>query len=346
MRYDGVILLAVSVGFLIVWNIYREFYSSLLLIIPAFLFLSISFCTVKRVFSDDTRMGVRFWGSFTFHIGLLTVIAVTSLGPITRFWATVVLPQGVMVNLEDEQFSTVHSIPVFGEIPFISLRLDWQESTYEDKRFAVDHAAGLTVGMIEGDSFKQSIETIRVNSPVRKGGHQLLLDRGKHSPLFVLKDLEGRVIFNRYVDVSNVTNQEDTFEIPSAGLTIYTRYFPDVFKEGDNYGTRSREPKNPAFGIRVESMKDPFRDTWGGVLKTREKAEFDGMTLEFADLKPVVILQVMKDPTYWGIFVGWALIVAGLTVRYLPFEWMGKWKKIRGIKWIAINNDGYQGRNS
>jgi cytochrome c biogenesis protein ResB len=344
MRYDGVIF--VSVGFLIIWNIYREFYFPLLLIIPAFLFLSISFCTVKRVFSDDTRMGVRFWGSVTFHIGLLTVIAATSLGPITRFWATVVLPQGVMVNLEDEQFSTVHSIPVFGGIPFISLRLDWQESRFEKEWFAVDHAAGLTVGIMDGGGYKQTNETIRVNAPVKKDGYQFMMSSGSRAPLFVLTDSAGEVVFDRFVNASSSTDQEASFDIPVAGLTVYMRYFPDVYKEGDNYGTLSMEHKNPAFGIRVESRKDPFRDTWGGVLKTREKAEFDGMTLEFADLKPVVTLQIMKDPTYWGIFVGWALIVAGLTVRYLPFEWMGKWKKIRGIKWIAVNNDGYQGRNS
>ena len=46
---------------------------------------------------------------------------------------------------------------------------------------------------------------------------------------------------------------------------------------------------------------------------------FDGLTLEFADVKPVVTVQVVKDPTYSGIYAGWLLIVAGLVIRYAPF---------------------------
>jgi hypothetical protein len=139
-----------------------------------------------------------------------------------------------------------------------------------------------------------------------------------------LKDRNGNVIFNKFVPVSNITNQEDAFDIFGAGLTVYTRFFPDMYKEGEKYGTRSRELKNPAFGIKVTTKKDPFRDTWRGVLKKGERTEFNGMTLELADLKPVVTLQIAKDPTYYGIYAGWALIVMGLLVRYSPVFVQGK----------------------
>ncbi|MHC4278131.1 MAG: cytochrome c biogenesis protein ResB [Planctomycetota bacterium] len=317
-RGFAVFLLCVSIGFLILWNTYPDLYSPLFLVAPALVFLSTSFCTLKRVFAGATKRDVGFWGSFVFHIGLLMVIVATSLGPLTRFWATVALPQGMTVNMEDGQFATVHSTPTFAEIPFISLRLDWQENRYEDGRFPVDYAAGLSIGLMDVGVYRQTKETIRVNSPIRKEGYQFLLTHGSLSPLFVLIDRERKVVFNRFVNVSNATDQEDSFEIPEAGLTVYTRFFPDMFKEGDNYGTRSRELKNPAFGIKVTTKKDPFRDTWRGVLKKGERAEFNGMTLEFTDLKPVIIIQVAKDPTYYGIYAGWALIVMGLLVRYSP----------------------------
>jgi cytochrome c biogenesis protein ResB len=305
-RRFAIILLCLSLVLLILW-----------------IFLSISFCTIKRVVDRVKGRGIGFWGSVVFHSGLLIIIAATFIAPITRFWATVVLPQGMNVNLEDGQFAAIHSTPVLEEIPFISLKLDWQETQYEDGRFPVDHAAGLSIGLMDGDGFRQTDEKIRVNSPIWKDGYQFLLTSGSLSPRFVLRDREGEAVFNRFVNVSNATDQEDTFEIPGTGLTIYTRFFPDMLKKGDNYGTRSRELKNPAFGIKVTTKKDPFRNIWRGVLKKGEKGEFRGMTLEFADLKPVVTLEVMKDPTYYGIFAGWALIVAGLMVRYLPIGILG-----------------------
>jgi cytochrome c biogenesis protein ResB len=227
------------------------------------------------------------------------------------------------VSLDDGQFAAVHSTPVFGETPFISLRLDWQESTYEDERFPVDHAAGLSIGLMDVGGYRQTDETIRVNSPIRRDDYQFLLTDGSLSPLFILKDSEGKVVFNQF----NATGEEDTFDIPATGLTVYTRFFPDMYKEGDNYGTRSRELKNPAFGIKVTKKEDPFRDIWRGVLKKGEGAEFNSMTLEFSDLKPVVTIQVSKDPTYYGIYAGWALIVGGLILRYAPL-----FVKVKGVK--------------
>ena len=76
-RGFAICLLAVSVGFLIVWNLYAALYSPLFLVAPALLFLSITFCTLKRVFESYGAEGIRFWGSVTFHIGLLVVIAAT-----------------------------------------------------------------------------------------------------------------------------------------------------------------------------------------------------------------------------------------------------------------------------
>lgn len=334
----AVFLLCVSIGFLIIWNTYPEAYSPLFLLVPAFLFLSISFCTIKRAFSGTTRRNQAFWGSMVFHLGLLIVIAATSLGPLTRFWATVVLPQGVTVGLEDEQFATIHSTPALGETPLISLRLDWQETRYEEGRFRVDYAAALSIGLMDEEGYRQRKETIRVNSPVRDGGYQFMLDSGTLAPLFVLRDSNGEVVFERFVNVSNLPGREDSFKIPEAGLSVHTRFFPDMFREGESYGTRSMELKNPAFGLKVTDDADPFTDIWSGVLKEGERAEFKAMTLEFSGLKPVVTLQVMKDPTYWGIYAGWALIVAGLMVRHLPGERLGKWKILHGARWLMGNN--------
>jgi cytochrome c biogenesis protein ResB len=322
-RGFAIILLCLSLVLLVLWNKNPDLYSRLFLVVPALIFLSISFCTVKRVFAGATRRDVGFWGSFVFHIGLLTVIFATALGPLTRFYATVVLPQGVTVNIEDKFLAHIRSNPVVGEVPFVNFRLDWLERRYEEGLYPVEYVAGLSIGFMEEDGYKNSYETIRINEPVMQNGYQFLYHDGRLSPMFVLRNDKGEVVFRRFADLSNKSSVEDSFKIPEAGLTVYTRFFPEIYREGGKYGTRSIEPKNPAFGIKVTTKEDPFRDIWSGVLKKGERAEFGGMTLEFKDLKPVVILRVIKDPTYYGIFTGWVLIVAGLMVRYLPVGILG-----------------------
>ncbi len=322
-RGFAVFLLCISIGLLVLWNVRPGFYSTLFLIPPALVFLSVALCTGRRFVNSGGRRGTAFRGSMVFHAGLLIVIAATAAGPLTRFHATAILPEGVRVGLDDEKFTAIHSTPAGGEAPRISLLLDWQETRYEEERFPVEYAAGLRVGLWGEGGYSQTEETIKVNAPLRKGGYQLMLIGGLLSPRFVLRDGGGGELFSRFVELSDKAGVEDSFNVEAAGLTVYTRFFPDVFEEDGRYGTRSPQPRNPAFGIKVATKEDPFGAAWSGVLKEGERAEFDGMTLEFAELKPVVVVSVTNDPTYSGIFAGWLFIVTGLIVRYLPSERSG-----------------------
>ena len=317
-RGFAVFLLFFSLAMLVLWNTKPSLHPSLFLLPPATLLLSISFCTLRRVVKRGLR-DVSFIGSLVFHVGLLTVIAAAAIAPLTRFGATVVLPRGVSVTLDDERFSYVNSAPPGGQAPFVSLRLDWQESDYEDGWFPVGHAAGLNVGFLDGDRLLHSDKTVRINAPFQVHGYQFMLYNGQRTPLFVLKNSKGGVLFTKFVNVTNRTEEEDVFYAPKEGLTFYTRFFPDLFDEDGSYGTRSAEPRNPAFGLKVVRDDEPFKDIWRGVLKVGEKASFSDFELEFAALDTFVTLQVSKDPTYWGMVSGWVLIVVGLIVRYARY---------------------------
>ena len=312
-RGFAVFLLAVCIGILIVLTKFQEFYSPAYLIIPACLFISISFCVARRA-----AAGGRDWGSFVFHAGMLAAIAVTAVGTFTRFESMVYLPQDIMINTENDKFVHYNAIPHGSEPPFFALRLNKLDVRYEKDRFPVDYAAELTVGRFGGKGFEETDETVRVNAPLWLNGYQFLLVKGDFSPRFILSGSKGNVILDSFVNISNEIETEDVHDIPSVGLTLHTRFFPDVFEEDGKYGTRSPQVKNPAFGIRVTAKNDLFKDIWKGVLKPGERAEFNGMTFEFAELKPVVTIQITKDPTYWGIYAGWLLIVAGLVIRYAP----------------------------
>lgn len=326
-RGFAVFLLAVSIGLLVFRNKYPNLYSPIFLIIPACLFLSISLCTVNRITACKLKRDIRFWGSTTFHIGMLVIIAATSLGYLTRFFAVLDLPQGVSVELADKKFATVYEDRLHsGGRPFVNLKLNEFEAKYADELFPVEYIADITIGIIDKDGYRNLTDKIKINKPFNYDGYNILFETSGYSPRFMLKDREGRVMFNNYINLSNDTKSESLFYIKEADAMLYARFFPDVFREGNKVGSRSPVARNPAFGIRIAKRDNPFADVWKGVLKKGEAASFDGVTLEFADLKPYVVVKIVNDPAYWGIFAGWILIVGGLMVRYLPLEKVSKRK--------------------
>lgn len=318
-RGFAVSLLITSIVLLIIWNKYPGIYHPLFLIIPAFLFVSMAFCAGRRVAAANTKRDVRFWGSMIFHGGMLIIIAAASLSHLTQFFASVALPQGVLVSLDNKSFSTIYEEPWGAQgIPFVNLRLDNYAAVYVDEKFPVKYSADVSIGILDESGYRTAQERIEVNRPFHYDGYSLLFESAGYSPRFILRDKEGRMLFDSYVNLSNRTEKEDIFSIKEVGLTLYTRFFPDMYREGNKFGSRSPVLKNPAFGIKIIKKDSPFADIWRGVLKKGETAQFEDMKLEFADLKPYVVIQLVKDPTYWGIFAGWVLIVAGLAVRYAP----------------------------
>ena len=111
---------------------------------------------------------------------------------------------------------------------------------------------------------------------------------------------------------------EQLVKISETGWELYVRFFPDLYVDDSGaYGTLSRELKNPAIGIRLFTNERPFKEKWQGVLKPKDSTIIDGYTLEFFDIQPIVYIHVIKDPSYYGILVGWLVVVIGLVLRYL-----------------------------
>ena len=238
-RGFAVFLLAVSIGLLVSWNKYPNLYSPIFLIIPACLFLSISLCIANRITACKLKRDIRFWGSTTFHIGMLVIIAATSLGYSIRFFAMIVLPQGVSVTLDDKSFVAVYEDRLHsGGRPFVNLKLNEFEAKYAEEQFPVEYIADITIGIIDKDGYRNLTDKIRINKPFNYDGYNILFENSGYSPRFVLKDRDGGVIFNSYINLSNNIKSEDVFYIKEAGLTLYTRFFPDVFREGTKAGSR------------------------------------------------------------------------------------------------------------
>lgn len=317
-RLFAVILLALSAIIMVAYELFGA-YSPVYLAVPFLVFLSIASCTIRRFFAPDVERGIPFAGSIIFHVGMLVVIAAVAVAPIVKYEASVYLPKNVPVSTLGSGFMRTYFIPANGRIPDMHLTLEWMEVDYAEGWSPVDYAAGVTVGhSVEGE-YSSSEEIIRVNEPLTVNGFKVLLVDGELSPFFTLKDKDGNAVFEQFVSLLNDTRYEDEFSVEAAGLTFHTRFFPDVFKAEDgSYGTKSRYPRNPAFGIKAVRDLEPFKDISKGVVGLGEELTIDGYTLSFDDLQPIVRLKILRDPTYIYVFIGLILITLGLIVRYVP----------------------------
>lgn len=319
-RGFAVFLLVVSVVLLAVWTRYPDLYSPLFQIVPAMLLLSLVICTVKRVKAGRQGTAVRFRGSIIFHAGMIIGVTTMFLSPLMRFGAKMHAIEGITTSLSDTESATVIERPVFrNRDPDISLTLNRYDAEYKEGRYPVDYSADVTVAFLEGDEYRKTDAKIRINGPLHIRGYQFLLENGGYTPLFVLTDKDGTETFKSFVRLLNVPNKEDSFEIEQAGLIVYTRFFPDMYREWGKFGTRSLVPKNPAFGIKIVRKGTFMQEVvFSGVLRPGESASFNGMTLTFEDLKSYVALVVVKDPIYYLVFLSWGIGIVGLLMRYLP----------------------------
>ena len=111
----------------------------------------------------------------------------TAYGAMTRFIANVTLPEGLSLNLKNEQFVELKGLPISGEIPDIDIRLNLQKTVYADKIHPVDYRAEVTIGLFEDGSLKRADELLRVNAPVKRGDYHFTLEKGYLSPRFSVK---------------------------------------------------------------------------------------------------------------------------------------------------------------
>lgn len=315
-RSFAIALLVLSLLALLFFKYYPDYYTNLILIVPIFIFFSISLNLYKRIKKRSGAWGASFTGSVIFHIGMLVVIGAICSGGMLRFWANVTVPRAIPVVVDGSNFTTIYSVPIFQEAPFIKITLDWQDSTFSEGSYAIDHAAGLIVGLINEKGYSENDFKIQINKPVSLEGFQFLLRGGGFVYMLVIEDSEGNLLFGDHRKAMD-NLQVDVFKLKDSAFEFNVRFFPDLIIEDGKYGSKSKEAIKPALGVSIVDTAKPFDDAWTGVLKFNESASYGGLKFRFIDVRPYVSIEILKDPSYYGIIAGWLLIVLGLLMRYL-----------------------------
>lgn len=282
------------------------------LILPAFIFISISLCTVDR-FMKRGQKDIGFWGSMVFHAGLLTIISAAVVTRLTLFSGELLLAEGFPAPLGREGFIKIWDEPIGGiRLPEGVIALEYFKSIYKGD-FPVDHEAKVRLEMKGGTMEK----TVRVNEPLMLDGLQYALNRYGFSSAFVVQSDKGEVLLDAFINLVIVDGGEDYFEVPGAGARVYVRFFPDFDMTKDGPVSKSRLPNNPVVAVKVTTLG---KESKYRLIKKGETAEVMGLRISFQDLRYWAHFLVSRDRGVPVFLAGFIVGVAGLMIRFLTMQ--------------------------
>lgn len=175
--------------------------------------------------------------------------------------------------------------------------------------FPVDFSMKLALWDGEG---RERRGEVKVNNPLNWKGYQFVPLRYGFSPRFVVKK-GGREVLDAFVTLRVITPENiDSFDVPGEEMKVAAQFFPDYYMEGKTPRTRSREPRNPVFFIEAARGGEKLGR---GFLPMNKEVSFAGYSIEFREVRMWAMLGVSRDSGLPAVTLGFILIVAGLIIR-------------------------------
>ncbi|MEN8264381.1 MAG: cytochrome c biogenesis protein ResB [Nitrospirota bacterium] len=231
--------------------------------------------------------------------------------------------------------------PKIGSVPKTTFTVEEIVPTYYKKDFATDLKVVL--------STKRGKEIIGVNKPYKEGNLSFIVSDIDISPLFIIKDANGKEVEGAYVKLIVLNGREDSFKMLGFKFRtiFYTDYSDKTKKDSEVKAVlpqilkvmpmvrnvrQPREIVNPAFKIMV------FRDNVfiaEKTIKQGEYIEFDGYRLKFEDLTYWAKFYVGKEHGLGILYTSFIFMLMALVVRFVFFR--------RDIKGLVVEGSLYIG---
>ena len=270
-----------------------------------------------RYFAQKGSQG--FWGSVVFHLSMLIFLVGIIVSILGRFDAEMILTEGQTLAFAEDQMLRVNAKgSLTPELPGTLVSLERFESKFAQGKYPVDYAAHLK--LVDGPLSIRD-ETVRVNGPVKHGRWQIFLHRYGFAPRFEIRDGAGGLLFDSFVNLIVLRpEQTDHFDVPSLGLRVDMRFFPDYAERNGSAVSRSPTPENPVMRMRALADGESIGEA---DVSLGETAEFGAYRITFADLRYWAWFGVAYDPGYALIIIAFTSCVAGLAVRFgLSEKWL------------------------
>lgn len=159
---------------------------------------------------------------------------------------------------------------------------------------------------------------VRLSQPLRLEGARVTIGGVGFSPMYLLRDKDGMELDRGYVRMNIFPpGTLDHFKIPGYPHQIFVSFYPDYEMKDGRLTSRSMNPVNPAYFIRVFRNRVP---SYSGILKPGEEAYFEGLRLSFPEFKYWGQFKIVRNPGFIYIWIAFMLFITGLVWRLLLYR--------------------------
>jgi cytochrome c biogenesis protein len=261
------------------------------------------------------------FGSDVVHLGLLTILIGGIISGFSGFRTNISIAEGEIVPILDADFK---------------LQLDKFETEYYPNGSVKDWKSTLTV--IEGESPRMT-KTIEVNYPLTYKGYVFYQSnygwdwQNPTLEIWATKTSDPSSSKKAFVRLG----KKEIWEEENLGFTAL-QFLPDFIIDGNQPGTRSLDPNNPAVKIEVYKNEKTISAGWifakfpdFSQMHSQEEVDYK---FELKDIQAAQYsgIQMSKDPGVNYIWAGCTLLMIGL---FMAFYW-----PTRDIRFILKYIDG------
>lgn len=280
------------------------------------------------VLAEKGRFGI--WGSVIFHMSFTVILVGIIISATTNLRGSIGLIEGETFTEQHQNYRTIKEAPLFGQNhQGFQVRLDKIYLTLDKDGQPTDWSSDLVV-LDGGEEVKR--HHVVANSPLTyKGFVFYQTPRYSFSPLFILRDSDGNVLYNAYVSLSLVEKRrpefKDSFSIPGTPLKVKVQFYPDAVLVGKQLETKSFIPKKPALDLEVKAGKERV---FKGPVWLNQSAEFLGLRLTFTGFRYWADFLVVRDLGIPIVFAGFWVALFGIVWRF--------WFTNKNI-WVLLTED-------
>lgn len=273
-------------------------------------------------------------GNLIFHVSFLFLLLGVGLSQLYRFDGTIILGEGQgttggaiqYVRVDKSKYLSAPE-PIF-EVKKITPTFWKEELLFTDLKAEV--------------TFNGEKGVTRLSQPLTIDNARVSITGMGITPEYLLKDRDGKEIDRGYVNLNIFSpGSEDWFVIPETSFQVTLSYYPDFEQEGNRITTRSMNPVNPAFRVKIFKGE---RRLYNGIMKLGEEVRLGKVSLSFPSFEYSGVFKVTYDGGFAFIWIGLILMIAGLILRFIFYrKEMVVWEEQNGELFIAGLSDFYHG---
>ena len=250
-------------------------------------------------------------GSICFHLAFLFLLGGVVVSMLFRFEGSARITEGYPFTGTAAEYSMISASP-FASLPRISFFLEKiTPEFWADELLFTDLRADISYDGVDRGSAWMS-------SPLNIEGSKISINGISLTPMYILKNKEGRELDVGYVNLAIFTPaSEDHFQIPGFPHQIFVSFYPDFAMEGERPFNRSMNVKNPKYFVRVFRGRIP---AFSGFLKPGEEARFENLRLSFPKFRYWGDFRIIKDPGLVFIWTAFVFFGLGLVWRLLFYR--------------------------